>query len=555
MAGLAALSLVASAAVVGLTAGSAAAAGTTFYVSTGGSDTNPCTEASPCASISHAVSLAAAGDTISVGQGTFDDHVDVATNLTIVGAGTGLTIVNGQLSGTVFTIAAGATVSISDLTITGGQGVNGGGVNDAGTLDLERVSVSINSAVGPVGSMTEGQGGGIYASGSLIAQDSTFFSDQATNAGGAVASAPVSGRSIILLRDAVWQNTVTSADSALLGGGGVYVGIDALADLEYDTLAENQVLGSLGAGGAIQASESHGAFLLGDTIAGNVAPSGGGWNGVGGSAGSSIFAANQGGNCDQTLGDNGYNLEDDAAGQCGFSAGAHDVVGVSPDLGPLQGNGGPTFTEAIGDTSVAYDVVAASSGDCTGTDQRGVALLQPGATSCDIGAYQLASAPPLSVTTTSLPAGQVGASYSASLAATGGTMPYTWAVTTGSLPPGLSLDASTGAITGKPTGASATTDFSVTVTDSTSPTAKSASAALSVTVAPGPGVSLDIVYKLDRSWRSGFEAELDITNTSSAPLGSSASPWVLGFSLPRTTRISSLWDATLVSSSPGDYLA
>jgi hypothetical protein len=87
---------------------------------------------------------------------------------------------------------------------------------------------------------------------------------------------------------------------------------------------------------------------------------------------------------------------------------------------------------------------------------------------------------PLSVTTTSLPGGTVGSSYSATLAATGGTTPYTWKVTCGSLPAGLSLNTTTGAITGKPT-AAGTSSFTVQVTDSSSP-AKTASANLSITV-------------------------------------------------------------------------
>ncbi len=51
------------------------------------------------------------------------------------------------------------------------------------------------------------------------------------------------------------------------------------------------------------------------------------------------------------------------------------------------------------------------------------------------------------------------------LAATGGTAPYTWALSSGTLPAGLTLNASTGAITGTPTAAS-TTSFTVQVTDS-----------------------------------------------------------------------------------------
>ena len=91
---------------------------------------------------------------------------------------------------------------------------------------------------------------------------------------------------------------------------------------------------------------------------------------------------------------------------------------------------------------------------------------------------------PLAVTTTSLPSGAVGSSYSATLAATGGITPYTWALTGGSLPAGLSLNASSGAITGKPT-ASGTSSFTITVTDSSNP-AKTASAKLSITVSSAP---------------------------------------------------------------------
>jgi len=58
--------------------------------------------------------------------------------------------------------------------------------------------------------------------------------------------------------------------------------------------------------------------------------------------------------------------------------------------------------------------------------------------------------PTLGITTSSLPNGTVGSSYSQSLAATGGTAPYKWAITLGTLPAGLSLS-SGGVISGTPT--------------------------------------------------------------------------------------------------------
>lgn len=87
--------------------------------------------------------------------------------------------------------------------------------------------------------------------------------------------------------------------------------------------------------------------------------------------------------------------------------------------------------------------------------------------------------PKLTITTTQLPAGTVGVSYSQSIAATGGTPPYNWSVSSGSLPPGLSLTASNGAITGTPSSAN-TFSFTVQVADTSNATA---SQAFTITIA------------------------------------------------------------------------
>ncbi len=57
----------------------------------------------------------------------------------------------------------------------------------------------------------------------------------------------------------------------------------------------------------------------------------------------------------------------------------------------------------------------------------------------------------LQITTTSLPDPQVQTSYSATLTASGGMLPYIWSISSGSLPPGLGLDSSSGVISGVPT--------------------------------------------------------------------------------------------------------
>ncbi len=75
---------------------------------------------------------------------------------------------------------------------------------------------------------------------------------------------------------------------------------------------------------------------------------------------------------------------------------------------------------------------------------------------------------PLSITTQSLANGALNMSYSSTLAAQGGTVPYTWSVASGSLPAGLSLNAYTGTISGTPTSAG-TVNIIAQVVDSGTP--------------------------------------------------------------------------------------
>ena len=88
----------------------------------------------------------------------------------------------------------------------------------------------------------------------------------------------------------------------------------------------------------------------------------------------------------------------------------------------------------------------------------------------------------LIVSTTSLPNGTTGQSYGAMVGATGGLAPYSWSLTTGSLPAGLTLNASTGSINGTPTG-SGVSSFTVQVTDGQVPP-DSAVQPLQITVMP-----------------------------------------------------------------------
>jgi uncharacterized repeat protein (TIGR01451 family) len=113
----------------------------------------------------------------------------------------------------------------------------------------------------------------------------------------------------------------------------------------------------------------------------------------------------------------------------------------------------------------------------TGATLNGRALARIGAVTLDSntmvnpGAPITTATPPtLTAINCPLPAAVVGAVYNSLLVPTGGTAPYTFTITPGSLPAGLNLNATTGAVTGTPTGAGGLSSFSTNATDSETPT-------------------------------------------------------------------------------------
>jgi len=107
----------------------------------------------------------------------------------------------------------------------------------------------------------------------------------------------------------------------------------------------------------------------------------------------------------------------------------------------------------------------------------------------------------LAISTSSLPDAVVGAAYSQLLAATGGSPPYTWSLTAGALPEGLTLDAATGRVSGTAT-LPANVALSVTVTDSANRTVTRSLNLRSViplaitTTSPLPNVLANAPYSL-----------------------------------------------------------
>ena len=90
-----------------------------------------------------------------------------------------------------------------------------------------------------------------------------------------------------------------------------------------------------------------------------------------------------------------------------------------------------------------------------------------------------------SITSAVLSGGEVGVTYTGVPTVTGGTTPFTWSVSGGSLPAGLTLNTATGAVTGTPT-ASGTSTFTLVATDALN---GSASQAESIGIIAAPAVT------------------------------------------------------------------
>jgi hypothetical protein len=278
----------------------------------------------------------------------------------------------------------GGAVMITDSTISGNRASGEGGGFDAGDgndVTVSRSTISHNTAV-------TGDGGGFIAtnlstgsSGTVtVTVTQSLISDNRSGAnGGGIAlestddSAPTD-RSL----SATLTNDTLAANSAAVNGGGLFATHTGVVDSTGSTTAT----------------------LLNDTIAFNGAASGGGlssnWTGTGSSlttvslkntivansfAGSNFFISGTG----ASFFDDKNNLSDDNSGAA-FLTDPSDFNNTPAKLGPLQNNGGPTFTYALLPGSKA--IGAGNNGGAPTTDQRNFPRPGAGQTNVSMGAFE-----------------------------------------------------------------------------------------------------------------------------------------------------------------------
>src|SRR5262245_21234519 len=348
---------------LGTAIGSPPASAATFTVDA----TDDATDATPgdgqCATKAGSCTLRAAiqeanalpgPDSIRLPSGTFliaregadddqciDGDLDITSSITITGGSASGSFIDGNHRSRVFDVQPTGAAVISGVTIQNGSAEGGGGVRvKGGTLKLTEVTV--------LGNQAAASGGGIWNDlGVLEVGRSTISGKVAHDEGGGIANGGT----------ATLRNVTISGNTADMVGGGLRT--LGSATLNNTTVAANTLTGVSNDGQLI--------FM------------------------NSLLANNAGPDCEGTLTSRGFNLIRTVA-DCTFDGDTSgDLLNMDPALGPLQDNGGPTFTHALLEGSAALDAAnptAPGAGDpaCEETDQRGVTRLQ--GPRCDIGAFE-----------------------------------------------------------------------------------------------------------------------------------------------------------------------
>jgi hypothetical protein len=137
--------------------------------------------------------------------------------------------------------------------------------------------------------------------------------------------------------------------------------------------------------------------------------------------------------------------------------------------------------------------------------------------------------------------GTVGTPASVQVRAADSAAGQTLTYSASGLPAGLSINSSTGLISGTPTTAG-TSNVTVTARDGTG---ASGSAAFTWTIGSGGGGggACKATYAITNSWSGGFQAQVTVTAGASAISG-----WTVGWAFPGSQQISNMWNASFTQS-------
>jgi len=270
-----------------------------------------------------------------------------ASSITVNGNGATITRSGVAPAFRIFNIQGGR-LFLNAVTISGGSTAGFGGgirvadaaVNNNGTLD----NLVLRNSLVTGNTTTGGDGGGVavVANGKASVINSTISTNIAANNGGGMSVLNLA-QTVNVVNSTIARNVVTLPAGA---GGGLKVE-GAIVNLNNAIIADNHLVSLAGAANDIR--------LTGGTL----------------NSRNSLFQETPPGG---TF--NGLNL--------------NNITGVNPQLGPLQNNGGQTFTHSLGGTSPAVNTGsnAVITAPDNVNDQRGPGFNRTISGTVDIGAYE-----------------------------------------------------------------------------------------------------------------------------------------------------------------------
>ena len=344
-----------------------------------------------------------------------------AGKLTITNAaGTSQVAISGNNVSGVFSVSSGANLSLNSVTVTGGNSGNGGGIYNNGTATVTNSTISSN--------FSTNDGGGIYNNSALTVINSTISNNTA------------GGGSNFSQGGGIYNNGPLTVTNSTFGGNyaGNGGGINNYVDRGGKADSPNVI--------------NDGTVSILNTIISN------------------NFGYYNGPDVYGPFNSQGYNLISNTNGASIGGTTTGNKLNQSAKLAPLANNGGLTQTQALLGGSPAINAGTATGAPTT--DQRGAARV--GIT--DIGAFELNNSANTGNYRAALPTGRQTVTYSTTLASYDDVKfpNFTYSVTSGTLPPGLTLTKTasfiaatqTVALTGTPT-QNGTYNFTVTSSDGT----------------------------------------------------------------------------------------
>lgn len=332
-----------------------------------------------------------------------DVTTQVVNDLTTVVDGGGKVTLDGNGTLQLFLVLSDGDLTLRNIHLTRGLFSSGGAIyNDGGGVTTLN-NVTITSSEGDGGA---GDGGALYVNGgNVTVEDSDLSSNKADRNGAAIYlrngtvtvrrtsfsnnSAVDGGAIYVQAGTLILENSLVRRNTASDEGGGFYAsgGVTGATNVTFvDNKADK--------GGGLRAVGTSQVTLQNATVSFNHADTAGGlWNLTNNVTMRNTIVANNTNkaengdslDCDgPSVTSQGHNLISD--GSCVNGSNASDLRNTDPKLGPLQDNGGNTFTRLPLPDSPAID--GGDNSGCPATDQR--SYPRPIGSACDIGAAEVA---------------------------------------------------------------------------------------------------------------------------------------------------------------------